>query len=348
MPARLKKTFGLILCLLPWPVLADAQQELTPLQIGYAAEDIEALPDQRFLLLSRFGGLDGAPGALALLDAETLRAELLTPDPGGDGAAQWGDADCPGPVGDALSPHGIHLSRRGGGSLQLLVVNHGGRESVELFEVTRQEESYRLHWRGCVAAPVASLFNDVAALPDGGFVVTHMFDPRDSTAMQRGAAGEATGFVWRWSPDTGFRRVGGSEGGLPNGIQVTADGKTAFVAYSGGEIRKLDLEQGRQLGSIAVRQPDNLSWTRTGQLLQTSLLQAVDFEACASLESGFCDVRFAIWLIDPETLDRRKLLEHAGPPFGAPTVATEMGPWIYLGSFAGDRIARFPSPSGNR
>ncbi len=36
----------------------------------------------------------------------------------------------------------------------------------------------------------------------------------------------------------------------------------------------------------------------------------------------------------------RVLLEHEGPPMGAATVALPFGDAIYLGTFAGDRIAR--------
>ena len=44
----------------------------------------------------------------------------------------WGTPDCPGEPDKAFAPHGIHLSRRGDGRLQLLVVNHGGREAIEV------------------------------------------------------------------------------------------------------------------------------------------------------------------------------------------------------------------------
>ena len=43
------------------------------------------------------------------------------------------DVPCPGPPPPAFSPHGIHLSERSDGRLQLLAVQHGGRESVEFF-----------------------------------------------------------------------------------------------------------------------------------------------------------------------------------------------------------------------
>jgi len=100
-------------------------------------EDLELLPDGRGLLVSEFGAMEGGrPGAIAHLDlASEARSVLYR---GGDGGTQtpgWGDPACPGPPSE-LSPHGIHLARRPDGALQLLAVNHAGRESVELFEVT--------------------------------------------------------------------------------------------------------------------------------------------------------------------------------------------------------------------
>ena len=50
--------------------------------------------------------------------------------------------------------------------------------------------------------------------------------------------------------------------------------------------------------------------------------------------------------LDPETLAAEIVLEHEGPPLGAATVALSVGDAIYLGSFAGDRIARAPLAPG--
>jgi sugar lactone lactonase YvrE len=334
---------------------------LTPLCIGHAAEDIEPLPDHRHLLLSNYAGWDGTPGTLALLDTQTLQTSQLYPLPqaaaqaGADQSdASWGDSNCPGAIGTALSPHGVHLSRRADGQWQLLVVNHGGRESVELFAVLAQNNGYQLRWRGCVIGPAGSFFNDVAAVPGNensaaGFVVTQMFDRNDATAAARAARGENTGHVLRWQPQSGFSKVTGSDGVVPNGIQTTPDGRLAFVNYSGnGEVRKLDLQQGRSLGSVAIRQPDNSAWTTDGQLLQISQLREMDFNTCAHQQTGFCDIPFAVYVVDPATLAARKIFEHSGAPFGAATVAVQMDGFLYLGTFAGDRIAKLPMPVGDK
>ncbi len=83
----------------------------------------------------------------------------------------WGDPACPGLVGDMLVPHGISLAKRSGGAMELYVVNHGGRQSMEMFELKPEAGSWSLVWHGCV--PATQEYNDVAALPDGGFIATH-------------------------------------------------------------------------------------------------------------------------------------------------------------------------------
>jgi hypothetical protein len=62
--------------------------------------------------------------------------------------------------------------------------------------------------------------------------------------------------------------------------------------------------------------------------------------ACQELEQGNCGFRFRIVAIDTEAMTSRVLLDHAGAPMGAATVALPLGDSVWLGTFAGDRIAR--------
>ena len=83
---------------------------------------------------------------------------------------------CPGPPeAEMFAPHGIDPSADG---RSLLVVNHGGREAVEIFAIEHAAGAPALRWVDCVVMPDDALMNDVAALPDppGGFVVTQMTD----------------------------------------------------------------------------------------------------------------------------------------------------------------------------
>ncbi|MFT5605693.1 MAG: hypothetical protein ACI9G5_002664, partial [Paracoccaceae bacterium] len=194
-----------------------------------APEDIEVSPDQRFLILSQFGGINGDDvGSLALFDpVNDSHSILYPPEQSLSVKEKWGSDTCPGEPGAAISPHGIHLSQRSDGRWQLLVVNHGGRESVEFFEW--QAEPYRLNWRGCVVLPEESFLNDVVATPDGGFLVTQMFPKDNIWAMLRSFAGAEKGHVWRWRPGKAVDIQPGSVGAFPNGIQISKDGKTLFL-----------------------------------------------------------------------------------------------------------------------
>src|SRR5690625_137281 len=65
-----------------------------------APEDLELLPNDRYLLLSQFGGLEGGPGSLVVLDRHTEQHRLLYPSsaPGpsevGGGDGDGGDHEC--------------------------------------------------------------------------------------------------------------------------------------------------------------------------------------------------------------------------------------------------------------
>ena len=174
----------------------DAHDGLEPLCGVRGSEDLEVLPGGGQLIVSESrvqfdaeGRMHWLPSGLARLDLGTRQPQPLYPAPGSAHPVDhWGDADCKGEIGAALSPHGMQLSRRADGRWQLLVVNHGGRESVEIFELLGRGARASLAWRGCVLAPPHAFLNDVAALAAGGFVVTQYMDPRRTMAEQHADA----------------------------------------------------------------------------------------------------------------------------------------------------------------
>jgi hypothetical protein len=315
-------------------------------------EDLALLPGNRALLVSQFGAMDGTKsGSLVLHDLASESQRPLFPaggigsTPEVSGGARWGDESCPPPPA-AFSPHGIDLAPRPGGELQLLVVNHGGRESIELFKVTTAGPRVSVEWRGCVLAPEDAFLNDVVGLPDGGFLTTHMQPKRGGIAaywqVLRGLLGFDTGYVLEWQPASGFRVVGGTEAPFPNGIEVSPDGATLYLnVYLGNEVRRIDRRTGELLGRAAVPHPDNVTWSDEGRLLVASHTAGLgEMTACAGIEKGACGFEFQIVSLDPTTLEQRVVFKHAGAPMGGGTVAVQVGPALYIGSFAGDRIAR--------
>ena len=318
-------------------------------------EDMELLPDGRTLLISQMGGMDGRlAGSFALFDT---RSETITRLPQFTASAEppWGDASCTTPPGPGFSPHGIDLGLRSDGQWQLLAVNHGGRESVEFFQLLEESEGYRLAWRGCALAPADSYMNDVAALPGGGFVATHMF-PRSSPsigplslALLKGMLGFDTGHVLHWDGQR-FAVAAGTRMPFPNGIQVSPDGKALFVnAYLPGEVRKIGFPGGELLGKASVKGPDNSQWDAEGRLLVASHTAGItELGACFGITEGACGAAFAIVAVDPRSVTAQTVLEHRGAPMGAATVAQQVGDDLYLGSFVGDRIVRAPMPAPAR
>ena len=156
-------------------VSCDPVGAATPLCGFQNPEDLALLPDRRHVLVSEYGDGGTRPGRISLLDLESGRHELLFA--GGEPTAPgpWGAPDCEGPPTTAFSPHGIHLAPRPDGALQLLVVQHGGRESVEMFQVNSEGSGgWSIAWRGCALAPDQAALNDVVALPEGGFLATRM------------------------------------------------------------------------------------------------------------------------------------------------------------------------------
>jgi hypothetical protein len=310
-------------------------------------EDLVALPGDEAILVSEYGAMEGGrPGDLALFVLDSDQRRVLFRGGDADGlASTWGDPACPGPPPPAFSPHGISLSTRPDGALQLLVVQHGGRESIELFEVEGSGRDFDVVWRGCVVAPDDTWLNSVAALPGGGFVTTHMMsrsageqDP--NLAFQ---STEPTGYALEWSRDRGFRMLAGSEGVVPNGIEVSADGSKVFLNISGeSEVRRIDRSTGRIEARAAVSLPDNARWAPDGRLLVASLLpdDSIDFTACTDLESGACPLGFQIVAIDPDSMETEVLYQNQGPPMGAGTIGLQVGNELFIGSFAGDRILR--------
>ena len=83
------------------------------------------------------GSEDGGSGNLYTLDPATGDMSSIWPD---DGVVEALDTrrfdECPGPLDGAVaSPHGLGATTTPEGTEYLYVVNHGGRESVEVFEV---------------------------------------------------------------------------------------------------------------------------------------------------------------------------------------------------------------------
>jgi hypothetical protein len=307
-----------------------------------ASEDLELTPDGRYLIVAQYPSFR-TPGATADLVLLNLKTQQLQPLPVTSMSTRgWGDASCPAPV--ALSPHGTSLTRRRDGSWALFVVNHAMRESVEIYESVKDHNSWRLVWRGCVVSALA--FNDVAGLADGSFVGTH------PTALNQTGGppanpvqGRATGWVSKWTAATGEAELPGTRLAYPNGVNASSDGRYLYInAFGTREVDKYDTTTGKIVATAKVEfMPDNLTWTRGGQLIAAGVKGARG--NCPPESNTPCIQAFGVARIEPGTMASTPLFDSGQRPiiYGA-SVALEVGSDLYLGAFDGDRVVRMPMP----
>ncbi len=242
---------------------------------------------------------------------------------------------CPAPPDTSnFTTHGVYVEPGGGPLFKLFVVGHGAREAIEVFEIDTRGNAPAATWVGCVIAPDPIGLNSVRGLPDGGFITTN-FLPRNSTPeeTQRMLGGETNGELWEWHTDTGWVELPGSAAAGANGLELSDDGETIYVAAWGSQsffrlsrganppVRD-DIDLGFRI--------DNIHWARDGRLWGVG----------QAGEAGWKAVK-----IDPETLAVEDVLTVPDTPaFNAGTALAEIGDTIWVGSFRGNRIRILPAP----
>ncbi len=337
-------------CSTPLPPISDCEtlDDIRPVCDIQTPEDIAALPDGRHLLLAHFGHMGDAAGSISLFDTET---ETLTPlypasseAGGGDDSTGWGEAGCDTPPGASIGPHGTHLHRMDDGRWRYLVVNHGEREAVELFEVLPAAGSYTLAWRGCVHAAQDTLMNDVVGLDNGDIVYTRMFRPSDSLAMPKALFGIDSGELWRWNRASGLTPLPATSAAQPNGIEVDSDNTYVYAnMYMEGEVWQVRLADGEVTARYPIPNADNSSWGSDGRLwVATHDMGIREFVECFSNPGAPCPGAFEIIALDTATGEIERVFRHEGPPMGAATVAVYQAGRVYMGSFVGDRMISVP------
>jgi len=243
--------------------------------------------------------------------------------------------DCPGPPTAKFQTHGVYVEPGNGPRHKLFAVGHGDREAIEVFEIDASTSpAPTVTWLGCVVAPNPIGLNSVRGLPDGGFITTN-FLPRGSTpeATQQMLAGAKNGELWEWHTASGWQKIPGSEAAGANGVELSADGKTLYVAAWGTRsffrVTRGATPPKRDEIPLGFR-IDNIHWARDGSLLGTG-----------QTDGGWKAVK-----IDPQTLAVREVLtQKDAPEFNAGTAVAEVGNTLWAGSFRGNRIAIVLAPS---
>ena len=300
-----------------------------------APEDLVVVPGAQWVVAGAYAGT----GGIYLIRASDKTASVAYPSAT---ARERHDtrtyASCPG-VPDAATKakfqtHGLYLLAGASNVHRLFVVLHGGRESVEVFELDARPATPVLTWIGCAVAPDPIGLNSVRALPDGGFIATN-FLPRGATGqagMKGMMSGEKNGELWEWHPASGWQKIAGSEAAGANGLEISNDGALYVAAWGSQSFFRLSRGRTppeRQEVPLGFR-VDNIRWAADGSILAAG--------------QGGTPAASIVVKIDPKTLAVREILRHPNTPgFGAGTVAVEVGKELWVGSFRGDRLAIFPA-----
>lgn len=332
------------------PMTCGSHSDIDVLCGANHPEDIEPTPDGRFLIATAF--LSEHPtgpigGGMELFDLQnkTFRKMTIIDQPD----QSWGDPSCPGPLDDALVSHGESLAKRKDGRWALYVVNHARRESIEMFELQQAGSSWQLVWRGCEIG--THPYNDVAILPDGGFVGTQpLAFLRSGEKITRDTG--VTGYVARWTPGKGETEIRGTRMSFPNGVIVSPDGRFMYVnEFLAGHVLKYDLKQGKLLKSTSVDfLPDNLTWSGDGTMLSAGMSAGIKDGPSGRCPKGSdrpCVLSFGIAEIDAVSMKVRR--QYSSEPHDVNiegvTVALRVGGDLYLGSHLSDRLVKIPAGS---
>jgi hypothetical protein len=318
------------------------------------AEDIVALPGGRWLVASGLAQASG-PGTLHLVDrtARTAAKMDATIAFAQDRAAF---PDCPGPYEPSrLSAHGVNVRSESGGAATVYAINQG-RSAVEVFRVARSSAPPRLTWVGCVPLPRGATGNGVASLPGGGIAATLMAAPEFLPPLPDGVArkptdsmdmmrqGQLTGYAVEWFRGRGWRRVPGSEGSGPNGIEASPDGRFLWIAMWGsGEVVRVAREGKPRRTVIKLPiLPDNVRWGDDGALWAAGAADRDAYFAC--WQRPECRSNYGIVRIDPRSLQSTTIPHPDGrPAFGDATTALLVGGELWLAAYPTDRLSVLPA-----
>ena len=310
-------------------------------------EDLVLVPGTRWLLTSGM-----APGAgLNAVDTQAKNVrKLYAPGMATARADRTRFGNCPAPL-DANQAvlHGLALRPATAGRYTVYATNHGGRESIEVFELNVGSNAAAMPvatWIGCVPLPPKLAANSVTAFSDGTLLATVLILP--GKTFEDAFAGRNTGVVLQWTPGTpGFVELKGTELVANNGIDTSPDDREFYVASTPTRRVYAFSRAKPSAGPLRFAQlkdfgPDNVRWTADNRLITAGLID--DEPACGGRpknEQGIrCPMGYAVATIDPKTMTATEIARGARTPaFTGTAMAAVVGNELWLGSFLADRVA---------
>jgi len=309
-------------------------------------EDLAHIPGTRWLIASGFS--DGA--GLKLVDTrnDTLR-RWYTGAPGQINHDAAAFPDCASaPAAALFNAHGINLKQRRPGEYTLYVVNHGGRESIEVFSVRSPGEQPELSWKGCVLLPQGMAANSVAAYRDGTILASILTRP--GTTITDFVNGRNTGVILERKPGAaGFEVIPGTDLPGNNGLETSLDDREFYVVAFGWHAV---VAFSRDHPDVPPRKavapgfmPDNVHWDN-GRLLLAGM--QADEPACGGTrkivdgkaDEMRCHRGYSVAELDPGSMTYRLLAYSTpNPQFNGVSAAVVVDDELWLGSYQADRIA---------
>lgn len=309
-------------------------------------EDLVAIEGTPFVIGSSMSPYRADRSLLYLFDTRDLTAHPISP------AGVTIDPDkesfpgCKSPPDYSQSVSGGLAYRASGRGGRLLVAIAGGRQAVDIFDVPLTADHLALTWRGCLTAPSTTMPNAVTFLPDGGIIMSDMGDMNDKSTSVKLAHGKPVGGLYEWHPGQAeLKKFGPADLSGPNGVVLTADGRTIFVnLYGSREILRYDLATGASKRLKVRFLPDNLHLSPDGRylLIGGQVSTGEDIDACFASGRLDCSPPFEISQLDIASLKMTKIIApgiHAG--MGGGTGGIQIGHDLWVSSFLADRIVVF-------
>jgi len=241
--------------------------------------------------------------------------------------------------------HGLSLRPAGNNRYTVYATNHGGRESIEVFELDASSATPTATWVGCVLMPKGMAANSVAAFRDGTLLATVLILP--GKTFEDAFAQKNTGAVFQRKPgEPTFTMIPGTELSANNGIETSPDDREFFVASTTTKrIIAFSREKpGVQLRTAQLKEfgPDNVRWTADNKLITAGLID--NEPSCGGppkTEAGIrCPRGYVVATIDPKTMAVTEIARGpATPAFTGTAIAMRIGNEVWLGSFFADRLA---------
>jgi len=306
-------------------------------------EDLVLVPNTKWLIASGM-----APGSgLHLVDTQRKMVRNLY----ASGVAQTRPdtnryAKCPRPLDPKQAVlHGLSLRPAQGGRYTVYATNHGGRQSIEVFELDARGAMPSAVWIGCVLMPNELEANSVAAFSDGSLLATVLIMP--GKTFEDAFAQKITGAVFMWTAATGtFRQLPGTELSADNGIETSPDDREFYVVSTTTKrivaFARTDTSKPLRAAQLTEFAPDNVRWTSDNRLITAGMID--NEPACGGAprtQAGIrCPRGYIAVTIDPKTMKATEIARGpATPAYTGTAIAMQVGDELWLGSFNADRLA---------